>query len=278
MDWLTLTILGGLASVVFNIFNRAALKTNGDSSVYGWWFEMLRMGIFILLFLLNPVFPRDLMSYFWLTALGMVELVSIYFFMKAHQITELSLSTIVIRMRLIWTPIFAYFLLGEQLAPAEYFGIFIVLTGVVIAVSPRTLRLDRGIVVTLISSLVLTVLSLIQKKTALIASPPLVMIAMSLPSVILLPLLIKNARKRLFSLKKKSFLQNLMGTLFNVISMYCLIAALRFESTSKVNTIFQSMMVVSLFFGIVFFHERKQMWQKIVGTVVTLCGLFFLIG
>lgn len=278
MDWLTLTILGGLASVVFNIFNRAALKTNGDSSVYGWWFEVLRMGIFILLFLLDPVFPRDLMSYFWLAALGMVELVSIYFFMKAHQLTELSLSTIVIRMRLIWTPIFAYFLLGEQLAPSEYFGIFIVLTGVVIAVSPRTLRLDRGIVVTLISSLVLTVLSLIQKKTALIASPPLVMIAMSLPSVILLPLLIKNARKRLFSLKKKSFMQNLMGTLFNVISMYCLIAALRFESTSKVNTIFQSMMVVSLFFGIVFFHERKQMWQKIVGTVVTLCGLFFLIG
>lgn len=277
MDWLTLTILGGLASVVFNIFNRAALKTNGDSSVYGWWFEVLRMGIFILLFLLDPVFPTDLMSYFWLAALGMVELVSIYFFMKAHQLTELSLSTIVIRMRLIWTPIFAYFLLGEKLSPAEYFGIFIVLTGVVIAVSPRTLRLDRGIVVTLISSLVLTVLSLIQKKTALIASPPLVMIAMSLPSVILLPLLIKNARKRLFSLKKKSFMQNLMGTLFNVISMYCLIAALRFESTSKVNTIFQSMMVVSLFFGIVFFHERKQMWQKIVGTVVTLCGLFFLI-
>lgn len=176
-----------------------------------------------------------------------------------------------------WTPIFAYFLLGEKLSPAEYFGIFIVLTGVVIAVSPRTLRLDRGIVVTLISSLVLTVLSLIQKKTALIASPPLVMIAMSLPSVILLPLFIKNARKRLFSLKKKSFLQNLMGTFFNVISMYCLIAALRFESTSKVNTIFQSMMVVSLFFGIVFFRERKQMWQKIVGTAVTLCGLFFLI-
>lgn len=278
MDWLTLTIVGGLASTVFNIFNRAALKTDGDSSVYGWWFELLRMGIFILLFLLNPVFPTDLTSYFWLFALGMVELVSIYFFMKAHQLTELSLSTIVIRLRLIWTPLLAYFLLGEQLQTAEYFGIFIVLAGVVIAISPHTLKIDRGVVVTLISSLVLTVLSLIQKKTALIASPPLVMIAMSLPSVILLPLLIKNAKKRLISIKKKSFMQNLTGTLFNVVSMYCLIAALRFESTSKVNTIFQSMMVVSLFFGIVFFYERKQMWQKIIGTVVTICGLFFLIA
>lgn len=278
MDWLTLTILGGLASTVFNIFNRAALKTDGDSSVYGWWFELLRMGIFVVLFLFDPIFPSDFMSYFWLAALGMVELVSIYFFMKAHQLTELSLSTIVIRLRLIWTPLFAYFLLGEQLRPAEYIGIFVILIGVVIAISPRTLKIDRGVVVTLISSLVLTVLSLIQKKTALIASPPLVMIAMSLPSVLLLPLLIKNAKKRLVSIKKKSFTQNLMGTLFNVVSMYCLIAALRFESTSKVNTIFQSMMVVSLFFGIVFFHERKQMWQKIVGTVVTICGLFFLIA
>lgn len=278
MDWLTLTIIGGLASTVFNIFNRAALKTDGDSSVYGWWFELLRMGIFIVLFLFNPILPTDLMSYFWLVALGMVELVSIYFFMKAHQLTELSLSTIVIRLRLIWTPLFAYFLLGEQLHPPEYIGIFVILIGVVIAISPHTLKIDRGIVITLISSLVLTVLSLIQKKTALVASPPLVMIAMSLPSVILLPLLIKNAKKRLISIKKKSFMQNLTGTLFNVISMYCLIAALRFESTSKVNTIFQSMMVVSLFFGIVFFHERRQMWQKIVGTVVTICGLFFLIA
>ena len=278
MDWLILTIIGGLASTIFNIFNRAALKTDGDSSVYGWWFEVLRMGIFILLFLMDPVFPTDLASYFWLLSLGMVELVSIYFFMKSHQLNELSLSTIVIRLRLIWTPLFAYFLLGEQLQTAEYLGIFIVLAGVVIAISPHTLRIDRGVVVTLISSLVLTVLSLIQKKTALIASPPLAMIAMSLPSVILLPLLIKNAKKRLISINKKSFIQNFAGTLFNVISMYCLIAALRFESTSKVNTIFQSMMVVSLFFGIVFFHERKQMWQKIVGTAVTICGLFFLIA
>jgi drug/metabolite transporter (DMT)-like permease len=277
MDWLTFTILGGLASTVFNIFNRAALKTNGDSSVYGWWFELLRMLIFIGLFMLNPVLPSNLLSYFWLFALGMVELVSIYFFMKAHQLTELSLSTIVIRLRLIWTPLFAYFLLGEHLHASEYLGIFIVLIGVIIAISPHTLKIDRGIVITLISSFVLTILSLIQKKTALIASPPLVMIAMSLPSVVFLPFIIKNAKKRLFSIRKKSFMQNLVGTFFNVISMYCLIAALRFESTSKVNTIFQSMMVVSLFFGIVFFHERKQMWQKILGTIVTICGLFFLI-
>lgn len=277
MDWLTLTILGGLASTVFNIFNRAALKTNGDSSVYGWWFELLRMLIFIGLFMLNPVFPTDLLSYFWLFALGMVELVSIYFFMKAHQLTELSLSTIVIRLRLIWTPLFAYFLLGEHLQISEYLGIFIVLVGVIIAISPHTLRIDRGIVITLISSFVLTILSLIQKKTALIASPPLVMIAMSLPSVIFLPFIIKNAKKRLSSIRKQLFMQNLVGTFFNVVSMYCLIAALRFESTSKVNTIFQSMMVVSLFFGIVFFHERKQVWQKILGTIVTMCGLFFLI-
>lgn len=277
MDWLTLTILGGFASTVFNIFNRAALKTNGDSSVYGWWFELLRMFIFIGLFMLHPIFPTDLLSYFWLFALGMVELVSIYFFMKAHQLTELSLSTIVIRLRLIWTPLFAYFLLGEHLYTSEYLGIFIVLIGVIVAISPHTLKIDRGIVITLISSFVLTILSLIQKKTALIASPPLVMIAMSLPSVIFLPFIIKNAKKRLFSIRKKSFIQNLVGTIFNVISMYCLIAALRFESTSKVNTIFQSMMVVSLFFGIVFFYERKQMWQKILGTIITLCGLFFLI-
>lgn len=277
MDWLILTILGGLASTVFNIFNRAALKTNGDSSVYGWWFELLRMLIFIGLFMLHPVFPTDLLSYFWLFALGMVELVSIYFFMKAHQLTELSLSTIVIRLRLIWTPLFAYFLLGEHLQVSEYIGIFIVLVGVVIAISPNTLKIDRGVVITLISSFVLTVLSIIQKKTALIASPSLVMIAMSLPSVFILPLLIKNAKKRLSSIQKTSFMQNLIGTFFNVISMYCIISALRFESTSKVNTIFQSMMVVSLFFGIVFFHERKQVWQKILGTMITICGLFFLI-
>lgn len=276
MNWFILAILAGTASNFFNIFNRSSLREKGDSTVYGWWFESIRFLIFLSIFLFNPIFPKEPVAYLWLSLFGLTEIGSIYFFMRSHQLTDLSLSTFVIKLQLIWTPIFAFIFISEHLSFADYGGIGIILVGIFIAVYSRGMKKDKGVIITFISSLLISLLSVFMKKSSEYASTPLILMFMSFPSIIILPLLMKQAKKRIRGISRKNLTKNMLGALSNVVSMYLAVSAVRLGSTSKVSAVFQGTMVIALAYSIIVLKEKKQMWQKIIGAGVTIFGLFIL--
>jgi len=99
MNWFVLAALAGLASNGFNITNRTALKNQGDSTAYAWWFELVRTSFFlvILLFQPNPTFTISMIVP--LLLVGLAELFSVYIFMKMHAYTNLSISSVISRLR-----------------------------------------------------------------------------------------------------------------------------------------------------------------------------------
>jgi drug/metabolite transporter (DMT)-like permease len=253
MNWFILAILAGAASNFFNIFNRSSLKEKGDSSVYAWWFEVFRFTIFLCLFLINPILPKAPIAYLWLFLFGLTEVASVYYFMKSHQLTDLSLSTFVIKLQLIWTPIVAFLFIGERLALSDYGGIGVILIGIFIAVYSKGM-----------------------KKSADLAVTPLVIMSMSAPSIFVFPMIMKQSKKRLLGISKKNLRKNMLGVIANVISMYLAVTAVRLGSTSKVSAVFQGMMVISLAYSIIVLKERKQVWKKIRGMIVIIVGLSLL--
>jgi len=276
MSWFILALLAGTASNVFNIFNRSSLKEKGDSTVYGWWFELLRFIVFAGIFLIDPRLPKDPIAYFWLLLFGLTEVGSIYFFMRSHQLTDLSLSTFVIKLQLIWTPLLAFIFINERLTLADYGGIGIILIGIFIAVYSKGMKKDKGVVITFISSLLISLLSVFMKKSTEYATTPLILMVMSLPSILILPLLMKQARRRITNISKKNLTKNMFGVIANVVSMYLSVSAVRLGSTSKVSAVFQGMMIIALAYSIVFLKEKKQLWQKIIGACVVIGGLYLL--
>ncbi len=273
MNWFELVVIAGVASNIFNIYNRSSLKDQGDSSVYAWWFEVFRLIIFGVIFLLSPVFPTNPTAYLWLLILGLVEVVSVYLYMRSHQLTELSLSTFVIKLQLIWTPIMAWIFLGEVLSIKSYGAILVILAGIYLAVSPQTRKKDKGVMITLLSSAVISVLALLMKKSAGLASTSLLMVMMSMPSVIILPILMKQARKRIQQTSKNILKNGLAGVTANAIGMYLYVAAMRLESASKVVAVYQSMMVVAVIFGVVFLKEKQHLKLKLIGMGIVILGL-----
>jgi drug/metabolite transporter (DMT)-like permease len=276
MNWFILAILAGVASNFFNIFNRSSLKERGDSTVYAWWFEVIRFFIFLGLFLLNPLFPKEPIAYLWLFLFGLTEVGSVYFFMRSHQLTDLSISTFIIKLQLIWIPILAFILIGERLSVSDYTGISVILFGIFIAVYSKGMKKDKGVLITFISSLLISLLSVLMKITTEYATTPLILICMSLPSIIILPLLMKQAQKRIKGISRKNLTKNMLGAISNVISMYLAVSAVRHGSTSKVTAVFQGMMIISLAYSIIVLKEKKQVWQKIVGASITILGLVIL--
>lgn len=276
MDWFILAILAGAASNFFNIFNRSSLKEKGDSSVYAWWFELFRFVIFLGLFLLNPILPKDPTAYLWLFLFGLTEVASVYYFMKSHQLTDLSLSTFVIKLQLIWTPIVAFLFIGERLALSDYRGIGIILIGIFIAVYSKGMKKDKGIMITFISSILISFLSVFMKKSADLAVTPLVLMSMSAPAIFIFPMIMKQSKKRLLGISKKNLIKNMLGVIANGISMYLAVTAVRLGSTSKVSAVFQGMMIIALAYSILVLKEKKQVWQKLIGAGVTIFGLIML--
>lgn len=274
--WIVLAISAGIGSNVFNFFSRFILKDGGDSNSWAWTFELLRLIIFIPLVFFDYKFIFTFKSLIILLSIGLTEFVSIYLFMKMHQYSHLSISTIISRTRLVWVPLIAFLFFGERLTNIDYLGIGILFLGLSIAVAPHKLFYDKGVIYANLAAFMIAILTVLIKQATPFASPPIIMIFFSLPSVILFPIFMKNLKKRLVINNFTMLIPKVGAVIINVIAMYLLIIALKLGDVSKVNAIYQSMLVVGVLSGIIILKEKQDIARKIIGTIVTLAGIILL--
>ncbi len=272
--WITLAILGGIGSNVYNFLARHALKDGDDPTTLAWFFEAARFVIFgVLLFFERPP-ALTFYSFSMLLLIGVIEIFSIYFFTKMHSLSHLSISSIIIRLRLVWIPILAFFFIHETLSGHEYVGLLVLLVGIIFAGMPHKIAYDKGMRTAYIFSFVAALLAVAMKAASAVASPTLMMFAMSVPSVIIFPLIMKNSKKRIQSVFKRNAGVKIGITLLNSVSFYVYTFALVLGPISMTQAVYQSMMIISVLAGIIILKEREDVGRKILGTVITLCGIY----
>lgn len=275
-DWVYIAVLAGLASNLYNFFNRKVLKQNGDSTAYGWWTEFLRFAAAFLLLPWDFSFTFNFSVLCTLLLIGTIELLSGYIFFKMHKHSDLSVSTIISRTRLIWIPILAFFFLGEKLTVPEYAGIVILFFGLSIAVSPHKLKMDKGVQLSYLSAFIVAILSVVMKAGSSHVSTSVLLVFMSVVSVFVIPLFMRDAKKRITRVFKKHKTPILLASGSNIIAMYFYVYALRIGDVSKVMGIYQGMMIVSILGGIVLLNERQDIGKKLFGAVITIAGILML--
>ena len=275
--WLLFAILQGLTSNAFNFFSRYILRGNDDGTAFAWLMQLIRFTFFIvyaILFDWRLVISFE--SIATLLVLGITETIGIYFYMKMHTHSELSISTILSRTRMLWVPLFAFLIIGEILKPIEYLGIAILFIGVSIVSSPKKMFVDKGALYANASSVVIALNIVIYKLSMSYASDPIILAALGFPSIFILPFFMKNARKRIAINIKASLGIKLLAIGFNIVSMFFFALAMQTGEASKVNAVYQGMLVFAVVAGIVFLNERKDIPKKIIGTAVTVIGVVLL--
>lgn len=273
MNWFYLAVLAGLASNGFNITNRQALKDQGDSTAYGWWFEFIRTTFFIVLLFLKPlpiITPSLLLPLF---LVGISELFSVYVFMKMHAYTGLSISSVISRLRVIWSPLIAWFLLSERLTLPEYIGILAIFVGIAVVTSPKEIREDKGIKIALLFSFSSALLSTVVKSASAVATTELVIIAQGIIPLFVLPFLMRSSLSRIWNTASNQLPQVLTAGAFNIASSYLLVEALRVSDASKAVGVYQAMTLFSVFYGIFILNERDKIWRKIIGSIIVIIGV-----
>ncbi len=275
-QWVILATLAGVGSNVFNFISRFLLKEKGDATTWAWTFETLRLIVFVILAIFDFRIQFNLHTLILLSLIGLTEVISVFLYMKMHQYSHLSISTILSRTRVIWIPILGFLFLGERLTNIEYIGIVILFLGLSIAVSPHKLFLDKGAIYANLASFVIAINTILQKQVLPYASIPVIMIFFSLPSVIIFPFLMKNPKKRLMDENRQHLIPKLIAVLVNAVASILLLIALKLGEVSRVNAVYQGMLIIGVLAGIIFLNERKDIFRKLLGTTVTIIGVILL--
>lgn len=273
-NWIILAALAGIFSNIFSFLSRFFLKDNGDSTAWAWTFETIRLIIFTSFIIFDFKFQFSLTSLLLLLAVGLTEFIAVYLYMKMHQHTHLSISTIIYRLRIVWVPIITFILFAERLTNLEYLGIILLFLGLSIVVAPHKLFVDKGAMYSGATAFFTGTNVIAQRMAIPFASVSMIMIAMSLPSVLLFPFFMKNPIKRL--IKQTNLPLKILAVLANVISSILFLIALKSGEVSKVNAIYQSMMILSVLAGIIILKERKDIFKKLLGSAVTIIGVVLL--
>lgn len=275
-DWVILAVFAGVGSNILNIINRYLLRDGGDSNAWAWTFEFLRLILFLPFLFFDFNMDTSLKAVLLLVSVGITEFISVYFYMKMHKYSHLSISTILSRTRLVWVPVIAFLFLGERLTGMQYAGIAVLFFGLSIVVAPHKFFIDKGAVYANLAAFMIAINTILLKESTAYASTPVIMLFFSLPSVILFPLFMKNARKRLIDQNLKQKLPKILASVSNVIALFFLMAALRLGDVSRVNAIFQGMLILSVAAGIILLKERQDIKRKLIGTAVTIFGILLL--
>lgn len=274
--WAILASLGGLASNTFHFLSRYVLKDKDDPVVYVWYYEALKLIIFASLATIDwklVLTPQSIVIFIFL---GLTESFAGYWSMKMHAYSQLSISTIISRTRLIWVPILAYLFFGEILKPYEYLGIVIIFGGISLVVAPNKFFMDKGAIYANLAAFMVA-LNLVLLKMALpYGSASVLNAIMCIPIALSFPFLFKNVRKNLRIVSQQHFGLKSFAIIVNLLSNYLTTWALAVGEASKVIALYQSMMIFSVIAGIVFLKERENIVKKLIGTSITLLGILLL--
>ncbi len=195
MSWFVFAFLSGASDILYNFATRNSLKNSSKSLEFSWAMTTLRSAIFLPAIFELTNSSLSFRHFVLLFGLGAITVINILIFMKMHSLNELSISAIIVRLRTVWVPLVALVLIGERLVFTEYLGIFITFLAVAVISSPRRIVKDKAMSVALLFSITGSILGVAMKAASEIFSPNLIVLAMTLPSAVVLPLFAKDKEK-----------------------------------------------------------------------------------
>ncbi|MFH2085285.1 MAG: DMT family transporter [bacterium] len=275
--YLPLAILAGLGTIGFNTFNRKTLQKGHDSTVYAWLFEVLRVLIFLPFLLFDYQVVWSWASARAFIIMGFTELVSVYLFMKMHSHSDLSISSIFSRLRIIWTPIVGFLILGEILTPMQYLGILVIFAGCLFVYFANRNGSLRGLIYAFLFSLVNACSNVFVKQASVYASSSMITILFSLPAALFIPIIMRSARTRISHNLIPVIRPLFTASLFNALTMFTLISALRLAPAGQVTGIYQGIATLTIFSGIFILGEHDHKWVKLIAGLATTVGIILLV-
>lgn len=292
--WFWLIFIGGFFKSAHSLIERVILKDRGDSPALAFILQLLGAVMVIPLFFLGLKFPREILPYFVLLMVGVIDTLAFFLMMESLRLLEVSLRTIIAQIRIFFVLVFSSLFLGESLNFAKFFGSVLIFLGIALAVFRkqkvswfrekfwevfrREGERSTGVFLTLATAFVTAIELLGWKYLLGKFAVSFTLFGVSLISCFLFAIAVKNLKERVLEfIRKKGRLIFMDGFLANV-SWILFFWATSLVEASKTLPVYQGFTVLTVLGGIIFLNERGRLWQKILGGILTAIGVILVKG
>ncbi|MBF96006.1 MAG: hypothetical protein CFH34_01177 [Alphaproteobacteria bacterium MarineAlpha9_Bin4] len=282
---LIILFISGFFWGVFDLIRKLALEfLSLTQIIYIIFFSQLI--IFFLSLFLSKLIITSFYYIPFLISISFLNLISLYFFLKALKISEISMSIPLLSYSPLFSLLFSKMLLGESLSFIQYVGIVVIFFGSFILyseslkykdllVSPFSLIKNKGARLILVVTVIWSIVPVLDKKSFYYTDIYLHGFLQSLLGFILLSLLIRFRDKNKIY-KTKSRRNNTILFLLIVVSFLATVTqfmALKINLVPILEVVKRALgILLSLFFGYIFFKEKINI-QKIFSIIIIISGL-----
>jgi transporter family protein len=281
MLWLAYALIAAITGGFIGILNRFVLKDH-DFISYGFLWNIVTAILFIPLFLSDFVVPTGL--YAWAVTLLGVSFWTLAGFagFKAVQMVEVSLSEPLSQTQMLFLLVFSSLFLSELLTMNKIIGTFLIFFGIITLTYEKRKFFgkitDRGIQLTLLTSLLVAMASIVDKTALRYWSVPgYSFVAFLFPGLIMGVTSFKRFGK-LVKMVKLRWFPLILSTILAVVNAYFLFSAYRLTEVSNVFPITRISILVVVLGGIILLKERKDILKKILGAIIMILGTLLVSG
>ncbi|MBI5223261.1 DMT family transporter [Candidatus Micrarchaeota archaeon] len=274
--------LSAVASGAENTLHRYILtqEDSNDSLTYAFTWQVLSALVFLPFFLVQYKSPSDPFAYILVGLASLCYALFTYLIFETHANLELSISTPIRRLVLVFTLILSIFVLKETLTAQKIAGTLLIFLGLVFLTSGGanfSLSNKKGIVLAILTALIASFSFMIDKLALNFFTPATFsFLVYFIPAMILFPF-VKNKRVSVIALVKNKPLPLFGTVILGCSSYYFLLTAFLSIDTSTVIPIYELNGLVAVLGGIIFLKERQKMKEKLLAALVVLVGALLIL-
>lgn len=281
MDWLLLAVLSAVVMGANSLLIKKVMRFD-DSVGLGIIIQVVGSIIFggLILFS-NNVWPSDWIAYLAMLIAGFCWVGSTYYGFKAYNLDDVSILGPLGKTSLIWTLLFGFLLLGEAASWQKIIGVALILAGALVLAWKKNLfkeLVGPGVKYMLLAAFFVGCAYIADKKALEYFQTNLyTFLAFATPLVLFL-ILFKNPYERTKQIIRNNAKNALLVGILDCAWYALLMMALSVSEATLVNPILQTSLVVSVIGGIVLLKEKKNLLQKIAGSIVILLGAVIVVS
>lgn len=259
-----------------SLLTKIALKRKKDPIAYT-AIHSLAGGILIIpLVIFDHRLPTGFSPWLFLLLGTATSLAGDYFYFKSFALEDISVLTLVFRLRTVLVFLFGALAYGEAITLNKIVVMLVVTLGTLVtSYQKQKLTFSKGIIYISISCVFLAAMTIVDKKVSSEVSVPLYNTINFLTSGIFFLLLsTKGNLRKILTIKDDVFLlPTIGGGLLLSLASICRRYALTLGEISYAAPFLNVSLVFTMLLGIFVLKETKQLPQKIAGMMLILFGL-----
>lgn len=283
--WFVYSLLCAVSLSVSDLFSKIVL---GKADIYIVSWIKVVFPFLILSFLLTTIQIPSMSSRFWIISLFLfpMEVFAVFLYMKAIQVSPLSLTLPFLSLTPLFLILTSYFMLGEKLDFSGFIGIFLIVAGSYMLnlkhtpsgiFSPvKAVFREKGSWLMIIVAALYSFTSNLGKMAIQETDPLFFAIFYSgVTQLLILPFPLFFSSRPIRQIRDQILLFLIIGAGMTFMILFHVLAIVRIQVPYMIS-IKRTSPIFSVLFGHIFLHE-VDFWERFTGSIVMFTGVVFIL-